>query len=324
MRGSRVSPDTRDSSGQLSRCPFKETMLHSNNLHGEDGNLPERIAILASDMQEEVDLDLVRCIVSQAGGIGMRTTVCDAGRSLSKERRQLTELLEADVDGLILSPVDCHQMPAQLRAARCPIVLVGQQYFEPLPTTFVGIDNCATAQRVFEHLRAAGCERIGFLAESDQQYSTQQRIFGYRIALANSDAGQQPTILVTAGADDAVRKQIGNLLSQRNLDAVICDSSSACYHLFLVLELMPKSVAEQLQIVTFSNNRWQRFSRFRVSAINQPTDQIASHALQSLIRRFQLAGRKSSHKNEIFLGAEIVDLTSKADRNAGLDAAESA
>ena len=108
------------------------------------------------------------------------------------------------------------------------------------------------------------------------------------------------------------------------MDAVICDSSSACYHLFLVLELMPKSVAEQLQIVTFSNNRWQRFSRFRVSAINQPTDQIASHALQSLIRRFQLAGRKSSHKNEIFLGAEIVDLTSKADRNAGLDAAESA
>lgn len=293
--------------------------LRSNIAHRGDGNFPARIAILASDMQEEDDLELVRCIVSQAGCIGMRTTVCDAGGSLVREKRQLIELLEMDVDGLILSPVDCHQMPVQLRAARCPVVLVGQQYFEPLPTTFIGIDNFATAQRAFEHLRARGCERIAFLAESDQKYSTQQRIFGYRIALANSNVGKQPTIFIGGGSDDTVAGQICNVLSDKNLDGLICDSSSVCYHLFLALEQMPKFVTEQLQVVTFSNSRWQRFSKFRVSAISQPIEQIASHALQSLIRRFQLIGRRVSHKNEIFLGVEIVDLTSMGNWNAQLD-----
>ncbi|MFT3847736.1 MAG: substrate-binding domain-containing protein [Propionivibrio sp.] len=289
----------------------------------EGGNLPARIAIVASDMRDELDLDLVRCLVSQAGCAGMRAIVCDAAGSLAKEKRLLNELLESDIDGLILSPVDCHQMPAQLRAARCPVVLVGQQYFEPLSTTFVGIDNCATAQRAVEHLRAAGCERIGFLAESDQQYSTQQRIFGYRIALANSEMAAQLTMLITAGADDTARTQICDLLSEKRPDAVICDSSSACYQLFLTLEQLPASVAEHVQVVTFSNSRWQRFSKFRVAAISQPTEQIASHALQSIARRFQGSSRNSTRKNEIFLGAELVVLTSKADPNDGRGARES-
>lgn len=290
----------------------------------EEGNLPVRIAVVASDMRDELDLDLVRCIVTQAGCAGMRATVCDAEGSLVREKRLLIELFESGIDGLILSPVDCHQMPAQLRAARCPVVLVGQQYFEPLSTTFVGIDNCTTAQRAVEHILDTGCERIGFLAESDQQYCTQQRIFGYRLALANAGVADHSSILITAGTDDAARTQIRNSLREKCLDAVICDSSSACYQLFLALEELPKSVAENLLVVTFSNSRWQRFSKFRVVAINQPTEQIASHALQSLTRRFLQSGKRSPHKNEIFLGAEILGLASMANSYARREAPESA
>jgi LacI family transcriptional regulator len=308
----------------LSEQSFVKTISNLDSHTVEAGRLPARIAILVSDMRDELDLDLVRCIVSQAGCAGMRATVCEAAGSLAKERRILSELLESDIDGLVLSPVDCHQMPPQLRAARCPVVLVGQQYFEPLATTFVGIDNCATAQRTVEHLRDTGYEKIGFLAVSDQQYSTQQRIFGYRIALASPGVAEFPQIIITAGSDDTARKQIRNALSEKCLDAVICDSSSACYQLLLALDELPASVAAKLQVVTFSSSRWQRFSKFRIAAINQPSEQIASHALQSLTRRFQFAGRKSPHKNEIFLGAEIVGLASRADRIAGRAVPESA
>lgn len=93
---------------------------------------------------------------------------------------------------------------------------------------------------------------------------------------------------------------------------------------FLRLMNCRASVAAKLQVVTFSSSRWQRFSKFRIAAINQPSEQIASHALQSLTRRFQFAGRKSPHKNEIFLGAEIVGLASRADRIAGRAVPESA
>lgn len=324
FRRSRLSPGERGKPRHLIACPFGQNMIHLDHQHREACGPPARIAIVVSDMRDELNLDIVRSIVSQAGCAGICATVCDAAGSVSKEKRLLKELLESDIDGLILSPVDCHEMPAQLRAARCPVVLVGQQYFEPLPTTFVGIDNCATTQRAVEHLRAEGCKRIGFLAEFDQQYSTQQRIFGYRLAVANSGVADHSSILLTAGAGDAARTRIRNSVREKCLDAVICDSSSACYQLFLALEELPKSVTENLLVVTFSNSRWQRFSKFRVVAINQPTEQIASHALQSLTRRLLQSGRRSSHKNEIFLGAEILGLASTANSNTGREAQESA
>lgn len=323
FRRSRLSAGERGKPRHLIACPSVQDMIHLDHQHREECGSPARIAIVASDMRDELTLDIVRSIVSQAGCAGIRATVCDAAGSVSKEKRLLKELLESDIDGLILSPVDCHQMPAQLRAARCPVVLVGQQYFEPLSTTFVGIDNCATVQRAIQYLRDTGCERIGFLADSDLKYSTQQRIFGYRIALTNLGVAEHSSLIITAGTDDAARARIRNIVGETCLDAVICDSPLACYQLFLALEELPKSVTENLLVVTFSNSRWQRFSKFQVVAISQPTEQIASHALQSLTRRFLQSGRRSSHKNEIFLGAEILGLVSCSERISNRDTPES-
>lgn len=305
--------------GELDTCSVKEAMFRSSNPLRRDGHLPTGIGILTSGMNEEADLDLIRCIAAQADRMGIDTKVRDTGGSLVEEERQLIELLEMNVGGLILLPTDCHHTPDRLHTARCPVVLVGQQYVDPLSATFVGIDNYAMAQRAFERLQAVGCERIGFLAESDRQYSTQQRVFGYRIAVADSRNDQQPVLLAVGRSDAGDIRRIHRALSEKKLDGVICDSSSGCELLSLALELMPGSIADQLQVVTFANRDWQGLERSCVSAVTRPIELIAGQALQSLIQRLNSTKPDRLYREEIFLGAEIVELSCKWSPDVGLN-----
>jgi LacI family transcriptional regulator len=109
-------------------------------------------------------------------------------------------LIDGGIDGIILpSPLcDSPALIAMLADAGVPAVAVGSG--RPSPELFaVSIDEYAAAHGMTQHIIALGHRRVGFIVGNPAQIASEQRLEGYRAALAEAGIAYEDA-LVAQGA----------------------------------------------------------------------------------------------------------------------------
>lgn len=140
---------------------------------------------------------LVRGVEDAASAAGCQVVLCNTDRNIDKANTYLDTLVKSRVDGVIVAGggTDTTFDPQLFTAYGTKVVLVGRHN---LPYPSVQVDNVGAAHEATAHVLRLGHRRVAFIAGPLPSHTVQDRLAGYRNALAGHGVGFDEQ-LVTEG-----------------------------------------------------------------------------------------------------------------------------
>ncbi len=201
-------------------------------------------------------------------------------------RQQLDRLIV----GAELVDNDAHSM---LLSSRMPFVMLGRN--PDYPHRSVDIDNEDAAYAITRHMLWRGYRRIAYVGGPIEYYYSRERLGGFRRAL--HEAGIEDDVHASVPYYDAneLGDTLRDLFQRHSPDAVISgaggDFMFDCLRSILDLGLSIPDVG----FATFDDYRYLDFITPRVTAVQQPIQQLGSEAVRLLLKSF--AGNESESRD---------------------------
>jgi LacI family transcriptional regulator len=170
------------------------------------------IGVVIEDVSNPFFSAVHRGLEEVARGHGTLTFVGSSDDDPERERELVEEFGARGVDGLVIVPCTGDQSYLQ-RERRSGAALV----FVDRPPRFIDADavvsdNAGGARAGVEHLIGAGHRRIAFLGDRATIFTAQERLSGYRAALAAAGIAEDPALerlgLAESGAAGAAAKEL--------------------------------------------------------------------------------------------------------------------
>jgi LacI family transcriptional regulator len=221
---------------------------------------------------------------------GRAVLLADSEETLEVETRSLRELRQRRVDGLIVAPVDGRNpLLPQFAAEGLPLVCL-DRVAPDLAVPQVTIDHAGAARLAVEALLQQGHRRIGCLRGTPGVFSDDERVRGYREALAT--AGIAAADAWIDGGDftrATARAAAERLLDRGELTAIVPLAGQATLGLLELIRARGVRCPEQLSLVAFDEQPWSGLVSPPLTTIAQPVAEMAQAAANALHEL--LAGR---------------------------------
>ena len=217
-------------------------------------------------------------------GVGIVVTVTH-GRTLG-DRQWLSNLAQRHTDGLILVVSRFNQgVDAELAKLRIPYVMLDPIGTANTNVPVVGATNFAGGRAATEHLLSLGHRRIGIITGDSDLTCSQERLDGYRAALARVGITPSPELirpgnfLTQAGHDEALQL----LRLPQPPTAIFAGSDLQAYGVYQAAREMGLSIPADLSVVGFDDVEICRWLSPQLTTIRQPIEDMAREATRILL-----------------------------------------
>ncbi|MDC7231777.1 MAG: LacI family DNA-binding transcriptional regulator [Spirochaetales bacterium] len=280
--------------------------LNYRGYNSKKVNKIEYVGVIIADIREDYYVATTKAIETVASDMGISIIFCDSQDDPEKEEKNIKMLLDKNISGLILAPIEAQKMPESLADIDIPVVLIDRQY-ENHDFLFIGINNFYSSYLGAKHLNNKGADRIGFIGYSESVSTIKQRILGYKSFLMEQEKETGNAVLsLSYHTEDSV-PLIKNFIKDKQINGVICATSAICYEVLSALSDMDQEYQDNLRIITYDDNRWFDFLKVPVSVISQPTAEIGTAAIENLISFIEQQSHKDTLKRELFFDVSIID-----------------
>jgi len=269
-------------------------------------NVSKLIGVIVADITEDYYISVVKAIETYATEQSFSILLCDSEDDAEKEKRNIKNILDKDVGGLIISPVNSEKYPREIKEARIPVVFVDRKY-DKHDKVFVGINNFESGRIGTKYLASKGCKSIGFIGYPETVYTVHQRAIGYRDYLQEYMPGCEAHMLKLNYRQEDSNKLIREFVETIRPDGVLCATSDVCYQLIGSLEEIGISIPDRIKIVTYDDNKWLDYLKFPVSVITQPTSEIGFTAIDTLVHLMLHPEDRKKIATEVFLETGFID-----------------
>jgi LacI family transcriptional regulator len=283
-----------------------EEMNYDTSRPKERQKASKLIGVIVADITEDYYISVVKAVETYASEQGFSILLCDSEDDAEKERRNLKTILERDVSGLILSPINCEKYPKDIKDAEIPVVFIDRKYSKH-DKVFVGINNLESGYFGTKYLASKGCRAIGFIGYPETVYTARQRAIGYRQCLQECLPDCEPRVLELNYRKEDSNKLIREFVEKFRPDGVLCATSDVCYQMIGSLEEMGISIPERMKIVTYDDNKWLDYLKYPISVITQPTSEIGFTAIDSLVRMIRHPAERKRVATDVFLETGFID-----------------
>ena len=247
----------------------------------------EAIIVIVPAIDNPFFSGIIQSIENVAHALGYRVLI---GESQGKQERldHYADMVTARVaDGLILlGSLLPSTVSAAMQAGRpgpIPLVLACER-FDGLDCPNVVIDNVAAAKAAVDHLVACGRRRIATITGPMGNSLCQDRLAGYRLALAEAGLSAAPGW--AEEGDFSVES--GHLAMARLLahevrpDAVFCANDEMAIGAIRAAAAVNLAVPGDVAVVGFDDLRFGAFATPPLTTIRQPTTCIGETAMRML------------------------------------------
>jgi DNA-binding LacI/PurR family transcriptional regulator len=292
-----VAPQTRARVQQvLDELQYRPNLAARNLRRGRTG----LIGLVIPELDSPYFGELAGLLVDAAQSRSWTVLIDQSGGDADGERRLLEGTGGRVLDGLIMSPWALSPDDLAHRTASLPLVLLGEQDSQGL-ADHVTVDNVAAAHAATSHLLATGRRRIAAIGAQPQLHNgtAQQRLAGYRQALAEAGLRHDPALEVAVAAlhRDEGARAMGELLDGPTApDAVFCFSDQLALGALRQAHLRGLSVPADLAIAGFDDIEDGRYATPSLTTISPDKQQIAERALQCLADRIERRSTAPAHR----------------------------
>ncbi|RAP75755.1 GntR family transcriptional regulator [Paenibacillus montanisoli] len=232
-------------------------------------------------------LNGVESILSEAG---YSLLFCNTENSIAKEERTIREMVERNVAGMIIYPVDgesYNREILQLTLDSFPLVVM-DRYLRGIDTNCVCPDNLKGAQEGVNHLISLGHRHIGFLStEISGTSSIEDRLAGYEKALAENQIPidrRYRYVDIELGEPKPIKEKIRDfLLRHPELTAIFAINPGLGLQVIKVASEMGIRVPEDLSLIFFDDFELSEFYSVMPTFISQEENLLGKEAAKLLI-----------------------------------------
>lgn len=245
------------------------------------------LALIIADVENPFFTAIARGVEDVALAAGYSVVLCNADENPEKERRYLDVAVEERVAGVVLSPTGAATDLEALRRGGTPVVAVDR----PLAgVDQVLVDTRAAAAGATAHLLAAGYRRIGCLTGPAGIRTADDRLDGFRDALAAAGVTPGPVRRAEFRAEGASAATGALLAADPDLDALLVANSAQAIGTLDALRTAGLRAGTDIGLVTFDDAPWTRLVDPPLTVVAQPAYELGALAARLLLGRIDAGG----------------------------------
>jgi LacI family transcriptional regulator len=251
------------------------------------------IGIVVADINYRYTSGVTKSIEAACQKFNYTVIYGSSGESAEKFERLVNLLVDRQVDGLILVPVE-GAAPAieRLKRLEIPFVLI-DRILPDVNANIIAIDNAKIAYQCASQLIKYGNKRIGFVSYRSGLLNLADRKNGYLTALAAVGLEADPALIKeiadpagigAKGFGDQVRGAIDELLALPSpCDSIFFATDTLAVEGLRHINALNIRVPERLGIVSFDDSEAFELFYCRITHGVQPLEEIGRVAVDSLL-----------------------------------------
>lgn len=285
-----IHPDTRKAVMRLAEeLDYQPNQLAKNLAKSRT----KTIGVIVPNLSYYYFSAMLNSIEESALQAGYSVLVCQTNESYLREITNIQNLMRSQVEGFIISlsrDTDNYEHVERLARKNIPLVLF-DRYAESIDASKVIVDNQAAACKATEHLIENGCRRIGFLAGPPQLLLSNQRIAGYREALANHglNVGDQYVVHCDYTQENTIMQALTLMSLPQPPDGVVMISDRVAYPAMYAMNQKGLRIPDDVAIVSFNNEPVSAFFSPALSSVSQPIQEMGTETVRLLLKQLDAA-----------------------------------
>lgn len=244
------------------------------------------IGLIVEDISNQFFAHLARVIEDEAKSIDYRVFYCSTGGNDDRSEELIHSLLQANVDGFIVTPTqNLEQSIELLLKLKKPVVLI-DRYFPGQRVSHVVMDNYEAANSATKFLINKGCKNIAVVNISSEMVQMKLREDGYRDALKEIE-NYNPELVLHMDYNTSEETRIAGIVSflekNANIDAVLFLTNYIALAGLQAFRKMDIRIPEDISVISFDDHDSFKLHTPTISVIAQPIEEIAVKSIQLLM-----------------------------------------
>ncbi|HEX2529672.1 MAG TPA: LacI family DNA-binding transcriptional regulator [Geminicoccus sp.] len=219
---------------------------------------------------------------------GFQLLVGSANEDAEQELSRVQAMLAWRVAGMILAPVDKRFVSQSLIRDQGVKTVIVDRTSDHSDFDSVGVNNLEATLVATRRLIEVGHRRILAVGTSRSIPNMLERITGFETAAAAAGISSSCETLCPGGDLFSIGKALHRRLQQRPLPTAVFALSDVST-LAALQELGDRGLRmpEDVSLLGFDDHEWMQVLRPPISAVRQPTDELARHTWNRMMQRIQ-------------------------------------
>lgn len=251
----RISQKTKKKVWDLAKKLDYQPNRMALNLLGKRTNT---IGVIVPRISYHFYSETISGIEDEAIKSGFNIMICQSNESINREISNVHDLLSSQVDGIIVSlAAQTHRYDhfARILQKEVPLVFFNR-VTKQLPAAKVYVNNFEAARQAVEHLISQGCEKIAFWGGPDYLYNSNERLKGYKAALADHNLPLDHSMIRHMDFSQTEgENQLTSMIEDKQIpDGIFAVSDTLAIGTMLAAKQAGLNIPEDLAIIGFNND----------------------------------------------------------------------
>jgi LacI family transcriptional regulator len=244
------------------------------------------IGLIVEDISNQFFSDLARVIEDEAKKLGYRVFYCSTGNDDDRSDELIQSLLQANVDGFIITPTEKSEISIDhLLKLKKPVVLI-DRYFPGQNVSHVVMDNYEEAYSATQFFIMNGRRTIALVNNTSGMIQMQLRENGYVDVMKKAGLYKKSLILHLDyhSNEEAKIAAIARFFEKNTgIDAVLFLANYMGLAGLQAFRKMDIKIPKDLSVISFDDHYSFKLHTPSISVIEQPIDAIAVKAVDMLM-----------------------------------------
>lgn len=244
------------------------------------------LGIIVPNVDRSFFSSVVFGIEEVANKAGYNVMICQSHEDYQKEVATIEALLNAQVDGIIVSLAKGTQDFShfiKVKDMGIPLIMFDRANDE-LGVSHVVIDDFNGAYKATEHLITQGCRRIAHFAGTNKVSIYKERLRGYKEALLDNKLPYNESLVIESDTqvEDGRKAMLKMLKLSPPVEGVFSASAFGAMGALQVCKEKGVHVPDEVAIVGFSNETFTFFTEPPLTTVEQHSLQMGQTAAEML------------------------------------------
>lgn len=240
------------------------------------------IGLIVADIRNPFFTNMARTIEKMVEQQGFRIILCNTDENTTREQQHLSQMIEERVAGVILASTPAGLSQLDNWPQSIPLVLIDRT----LPhTNFdqVRVNNENASHAMVQHMHDNGARNILCLY-SENSITGLARKNGYEAATHLLGLTSHSQAIAHSAPQQTIASIFADITS---IDGVFVSNGVLALRVCSALLQARINIPDQLSVATFDDEPWSVLIAGGLSAIQQPIEDIAKHAVRLLLQRMK-------------------------------------
>jgi DNA-binding LacI/PurR family transcriptional regulator len=241
------------------------------------------IGLISNNFHNPIFLTVFDLFTSGLQARGLRPLLVNLSDETDPQS-SVTMMRQYSVDGVVVASSTLPPGFSQaFRDAGIPVVHTFGRYASAPLVHVVGIDNVACGRMAAETLLSRGYRRVGFLGGPELATSTQDRLRGFREALAAAPDVRLSVSFAAAYSFDAGRAEMLRLLRGAPDEAYFCGDDVLSIGALSAVQEAGLRVPGDIGIIGLNDMEMAGWQNINLTTIRQPIPQIVAATIELIV-----------------------------------------